>query len=227
MSGAEGEAGGAVPAAAGAARRGPYRWLFAWLMSRLGPRHDAAVAEVKQRLLGSLQGTVLELGPGTGVNLAYLPAEVRYVGVEPNLHMHAYLRQQAAALGRAIELRTATGERLPAPDASVDAVLSTIVLCSVTDVAAVLGEILRVLRPGGRFVFVEHVAAPAGSRLRRWQRRIRPLWRRIGDGCHPDRDLESAIRAAGFARVQVERFDADLPVPIVRPHIAGFADKAV
>jgi len=91
----------------------------------------------------------------------------------------------------------------------------------VEDLGAALREIRRVLKPGGRFVFIEHVAAPAGSWRRRLQRWVRPVWRALGDGCHPDRETLQAIRAAGFARVEAEEFLA--PVGLVAPHIAGFA----
>ena len=205
------------------ARGGLYRRFFAWLMQRMAPDHDKVLVDHKRRLMGGLTGKVVEIGAGTGVNLAYLLDEVRYVAVEPNTHMHPYLQHEAKLRGRRIEIRAGTGERLPVETGSADAVVSTLVLCSVDDVAGVLAEIRRVLKPGGRFVFIEHVAAPAGSRLLRWQGRIRPLWSRLGDGCEPDRDVAAVIQRAGFAEVQLEEFAADLPVPIVRPHIAGVA----
>lgn len=206
-----------------AARRGLYRRFFAWLLTRQARVEDERTREFKARTLPSLHGTVIELGAGAGANLRHLPADARVVAVEPNVHAHRHLRREAAAREREVEIRTAVGERLPLEDGAADAVLSSLVLCSVDDVVKVLAEIRRVLRPGGRFVFVEHVGASPGSRLRRWQERVRPLWRWIGDGCEPDRDLEAAIRAAGFARVEVERYRADLPLALVRPHIAGVA----
>jgi ubiquinone/menaquinone biosynthesis C-methylase UbiE len=122
------------------------------------------------------------------------------------------------------ELCEGSAERLPLEAASADAVIGTLVLCSVADVAAALREIRRVLKPGGRFVFIEHVVAPAGTWRWRLQRWVRPLWRVIADGCHPDRDTLSAIRAAGFARVEAEQFLA--PAGLVAPHIAGIAVQA-
>lgn len=204
---------------------GLYRRFFAWLMARMAPDHDEKVAEYKRRLMGGLSGLVVEIGPGTGVNLRHLPRGVRYVGVERNEHMFGYFRQEAEKRGREAELRRGWAEALPFESGSVDAVLSTLVLCSVRDVETVLAEVLRVLRPGGRFVFLEHVGAPAGSRLRRWQKAVKPVWRRLGDGCEPDRDLGATIRAAGFDEVRIEAFDADLPLSLVRPHIAGIARK--
>ncbi len=195
--------------------------LFAALLARGSATHDRYVAGRKRALLGDLHGDLLEIGAGAGPNLAYLPGDVRYVAVEPNPAMDRYLRDAAARAGLALEIRRGRAEALPAPDASADAVISTLVLCSVGDVAAALREIRRVLRPGGRLVFLEHVAAPPGSRTRRWQDAIRPLWQLAADGCQPNRDTAAALEQAGFAALEIERFT--VPVPIVGPHIAGVA----
>jgi ubiquinone/menaquinone biosynthesis C-methylase UbiE len=113
---------------------------------------------------------------------------------------------------------------LAVDDESVDAVVCTIVLCSVRDLSATLGEIRRVLRPGGRFVFMEHVAAPRGTGLRRVQRLLRPVWQFLADGCTPDRETDAAIRAAGFSHVEIERFRLPREVSVLAgPHIAGEA----
>lgn len=177
----------------------------------------------KRELLGGLEGTVLELGPGTGANLAYYGSRVRLIGVEPNPHMHPYLRREAAQRGRPIEIRHGRAERLDLADASVDAVVATLVLCSVDDPEAALAEVRRVLKPGGRFVFLEHVAAPPGTWRRRLQRAVQPVWTFLGEGCRPDRETWLAIGRAGFREVTAEHFE--LPVPIVWPHIAGWALK--
>lgn len=144
--------------------------------------------------------------------------------MEPNAFMKPHLAREAQRLGVAIELRPGTAENLPAEDGSVDFVVSTLVLCSVVDQERALEEVLRVLKPGGRFLFVEHVAARHGTLLRRIQGLVKPLWRRMGDGCHPDRETRTALERAGFAALEVEEFSA--PLPIVRPHIAGAAVKA-
>lgn len=196
--------------------------LFAWMMHRESAFYEPLVADRKAALLGGLRGTVVEIGPGTGVNLRYLgPGVTRWVGVEPNRHMHPYLHRAAARQGRPVEVHAARAEHLPLPDGAADAVVSTLVLCSVADVAAVLAEVRRVLRPGGRFVFVEHVAAPRGSALSTVQRAVQPLWRCLAGGCHPHRHTAEAIAAAGFSRVEVEAFR--LPLPVVAPHVAGWA----
>ena len=101
-------------------------------MARSGGAHDQFVADYKRRLLGDLHGAVLEIGPGAGVNLAYYPADVTWIGVEPNPYMHPYIEQEAARLGRSITLRSGTAEQLPAADNSVDAVVSTLAVSKVT-----------------------------------------------------------------------------------------------
>jgi ubiquinone/menaquinone biosynthesis C-methylase UbiE len=183
----------------------------------------------KQALFADLRGTVVELGPGTGVNLPYLPEHVRWIGVEPNPHMHGYIEEKAHELGRDVELYAATLQDLDLETASIDAVISTLVLCSVPDLRATLEEVYRVLVPGGRFVFLEHVAAPGGSLLRGIQWSIKPVWRALGDGCRPDRETGAALQRAGFDEVSYERFPIAppmLPFSIVKPHIAGVATKA-
>jgi SAM-dependent methyltransferase len=144
-------------------KRGLRAWLFAKALAQAGDAHDLLVAPYKRKLLADLHGDVLEIGPGSGVNLSYYAPDVHWIGVEPNPYSHRYLHATAAALGRALDLRTGYTEALPAPDQSMDAVVSTLVLCSVHDLDASLAEIRRVLKPGGKYVFLEHVAAPAGS----------------------------------------------------------------
>jgi len=116
-------------------------------------------------------------------------------------------------------------EELPIRAASIDYAISTLVLCSVVDQRRALSELLRVLRPGGKLIFIEHVAAPPGTLLRRVQCAVKPLWRRMGDGCHPDRETRAAIERSGLTIPQVDEFDA--PLPVVRPHIAGYAIKPI
>ena len=201
---------------------GWYARLQAWLMATLGAHHARLVATQRRRVLNGLRGRIVEIGPGGGVNFPlYAASGVQWVGVEPNVHAHARLRAAARAANVEATVVTGTAEALPLPAASADAVVSTLVLCSVSDPRQALAEIRRVLKPGGRFVFVEHVAADSNSLQRRVQRALRAPWRIAGGGCAPDRDTGAAIRAAGFSRVDLERFSVALPV--VSPHIAGIA----
>jgi SAM-dependent methyltransferase len=203
------------------------RKLFARYYDRMAQVYEREVAPDKAALLRDLAGTVLEIGPGTGANLEHLPAGVSWIGIEPNEHMHPLLRAKAEALGLAVDLRRLGAEGLPAEAGSVDAVLSTLVLCSVPDPAGVLAEIRRVLRPGGRFVFWEHVGAAPGSGLRALQHALTPFQRFFADGCRANRDLGADIRAAGFADVQLEEFRVPKGVapPWIRPHVRGFATR--
>jgi ubiquinone/menaquinone biosynthesis C-methylase UbiE len=198
--------------------------VFAWAMAR-NHRYERFAAGLKQRLFAGLEGTVVELGPGTGANLRYLDRErVRWIGIDPNPFMRPYLLREAERLGMSADCRIGTAYELPIEDASVDAVICTLVLCSIDDPQRALGEVLRVLKPGGRLVFIEHVAAPEGSRLRRIQSLVTPLWKRMGDGCHPNRATGRELERAGFSAVEYERITA--PLPVVSPQIAGVARKA-
>jgi ubiquinone/menaquinone biosynthesis C-methylase UbiE len=198
--------------------------IFAAALAHFNKRYEQFAEKYKERLFADLSGTVLEIGPGTGVNLRYLKSgQVRWIGVEPNLFMRRYLDQEAARLGLSIELRIGTADALPVPDSSVDAVISTLVLCCVKDQRQSLREVMRVLKPGGKLLFIEHVAAPPGSRLRRLQNLVTPVWKRLGDGCKPNRETGAALEHAGFAQVAYDRITA--PTPIVSPQIVGTATK--
>lgn len=202
-----------------------YKRFFAWAMATAATEYERAISPRKQSLFQNLQGTILEIGPGAGVNLRYLKPENNWIGLEPNPHMHPYLRQEAQALGVKIDLRTETVGAANIADHSIDTVISTLVLCSVPDLKATLKEIFRVLKPNGTFLFIEHVAAPSGTLLRQVQSGIRPLWTRIGDGCCPDREIGQMIEQAGFSTVTQETFDGPVPIAIVKPHIIGVATK--
>jgi ubiquinone/menaquinone biosynthesis C-methylase UbiE len=204
--------------------------FFAWMMAQSSSTYNKILGDVydglrlrKRSLFSSLEGKVLEIGPGTGPNLPYYPKDIHWIEIEPNPHMHSYLEKQAEKLSLKIDLRIGNAEWLDVEDNSIDTVVSTLVLCSVSNIDYTLQAILRVLKPGGRFLFIEHVAAPQGTVLRQLQSTISPIWKAIGDGCHPDRETWIALGNAGFASVHYERFDAKLP--IVSPHIIGVAIK--
>lgn len=198
-----------------------YKKIFAHGLA-LGDRAQHRLYGARKReLFAGLDGTVVEIGPGTGVNLPYLPRGIHWIGLEPNPHMHDFLREELDQRGVDGELRSDPAQETGLPDNVADTVISTLVLCSVPDVQETLSELQRILRPGGQLLFIEHVAAPPGTWLRTLQRGIRPVWMRLGDGCHPDRDTGAALTSAGFSSVEYDRFDTGLPV--VSPHIAGVA----
>lgn len=199
--------------------------VFAWAWGHAHGPLEKSYGKIKRELFASLRGEVLEIGPGAGINLRHFPADARVTGVEPNPFMHAALRREAEERGIALEILTGHAEALPLPDASVDAVVSTLVLCSVHAPERTLTEILRVLRPGGCFYFIEHVAAPRHSALRRVQEAITPVWRRLGDGCHPNRETWRVVEAAGFLDVKLEHRRVGPSLIPVSPHIIGRAVK--
>jgi ubiquinone/menaquinone biosynthesis C-methylase UbiE len=190
-----------------------------WFFSLLDDSMHAMLGPVKTRLFAELPDTVVELGSGAGANVRYLRRGTKLVAIEPNPYMHAPLARRARARGVDLEIVAQAAERLPLPDGSVDAVLSTLVLCSVRDVDGVLAEVRRVLRPGGRFLCIEHVAAPPSSVVGRVQRAVFRPWRWFFEGCHTHRDLEAAIRAAGFGEVEVTRAVSDTLFIPIRPQI--------
>ncbi|RVW08030.1 SAM-dependent methyltransferase [Prescottella agglutinans] len=202
--------------------RGPFNALFFTALDRY---LDRLLRTHKRSLFGNLPATVVELGPGVGANLRYLRAGTRLIAVEPNPAMHDRLRARAARAHIDLELHTTGAERLDLPDASVDAVISSLVLCTVTDPAAVLTEIHRVLRPGGQYAFLEHVAAPDGTVLRRLQRAVRRPWNWTFEGCSCERDLQAVIEAAGFAETTIEAYQLRSPFLPANSQIAGVARK--
>ncbi|WP_323102257.1 class I SAM-dependent methyltransferase [Intrasporangium sp. YIM S08009] len=200
--------------------RGRFNSAFFWVM---GGYIDRLMHSHKSIAFADLPPTVVELGAGVGANLRYLPAGVRLIAVEPNPYMHARLRRAARSRSVDLEIRSVVGERIDLPDASADAVISSLVLCSVRDPEAVLGEIRRILRPGGRFSFAEHVAAQRGTPTRWAQRTLRRPWAWIFEGCSCERDLASVIRSAGFAGVDLGTYRIRSPFLPFNTHIAGTA----
>ncbi|HEX3762982.1 MAG TPA: methyltransferase domain-containing protein [Kofleriaceae bacterium] len=159
-----------------------------------------AVRGERQRWVPRAHGHVLELGVGSGLNLAfYDPARVaRVTGIDPSAPLLARAASRVARAAVPVELIEGSAERLPFDPGSFDSALVTYSLCSIDEPVRALTEVRRVLRPGGQLVFVEHGLAPdAGTR---WlQRRLTPIWRRFTGGCRLDRDLPAVLRDAGFA----------------------------
>ncbi|MCA9531094.1 MAG: class I SAM-dependent methyltransferase [Myxococcales bacterium] len=174
----------------------------------LGPTERAGLAAWRAALLSQARGRVLEIGAGTGLNLAHYPPGLETLVVaEPDRFMRRKLERAVKALppGRAVHVSRAGATTLPFADASFDTVVSTLVLCTVPYPARTLEEVRRVLAPGGVLLFIEHVRAPAGDPWRRRQRCIEPLWKRIAGGCHLTRDTERAISDAGLVPLEVAR----------------------
>lgn len=183
------------------------------------------LSERKRRVFADLPKTVLEIGPGIGANFRYVEAGTTVLAVEPNPAMHAGLVAAAKEYGIALELHRAVGESLGIPDGSVPMVVSSLVLCTVQNPSEVVVEILRVLQAGGRYAFVEHVAATPGSRLRRLQHAIRGPWAYVFEGCSCERELADVIRTAGFTAVELVQYGAGPSWLPVHTQIAGVAVK--
>lgn len=181
-------------------------------LCHLSMRGEKVFGPLRREALADASGRVLEIGLGTGLNLPYYPPAVDSVdGVDPNPGMERIARRAVGEAAFPVELHLAGAERLPFADASFDTAVSTWTLCSVANVPAALAEIARVLRQGGRFLFLEHGRSHE-PRVARWQRRLTPLQRRVADGCHLDRDFERLVGESPLAVDRVDRFYApDLP----------------
>ncbi|WP_428850471.1 class I SAM-dependent methyltransferase [Nostoc sp. DedVER01b] len=204
--------------------------FFAWMMAQSSSTYDKVVSDVyddlslrKLSLFANLQGTVLEIVPGTGPTVPYYPKDIYQTGIQPKPHTHSYLQKQVEKLGLNIDLRIGNAEWLDAEDNSIDTVVSNLVLCSVPNIDYTLQAVLRVLKPGGRFLFIENIAVPKGTLLRKIQSKINPGWKVIDDVCHPDRETLIALENAGFTNIHYEQFEAKMP--IISPHIIGIATK--
>jgi ubiquinone/menaquinone biosynthesis C-methylase UbiE len=175
-------------------------WFFDFLESYMHRKY----ATIKSRLLAEVPPVLVELGPGAGANLRYFPRGTRLIAIEPNRHFHAVLRKRARQHGIDLDLRGLAGEALDVATASVDFVFSSLVLCSVNDPAAVLAEVRRVLKSGGRFVCVEHVPAPSGSANGALQRAIARPWKWTFEGCDLCRDTGGTLKRAGFSEIHIQ-----------------------
>lgn len=154
--------------------------------------------EVRARVCRGLGGEVVEIGFGTGLNAEHYPPEVTMIkAVEPSALCMHLAAERISGSGARVELAGLTGEELDLPSESFDAVLSTWTLCTIPNVEAALGEVRRVLKPGGVFHFVEHGHSP-DAKVAAWQQRIEPTWKRLAGGCHVTRCIPELIEQAGF-----------------------------
>uniref|UniRef100_A0A0C9RUW6 TSA: Wollemia nobilis Ref_Wollemi_Transcript_12036_1431 transcribed RNA sequence n=1 Tax=Wollemia nobilis TaxID=56998 RepID=A0A0C9RUW6_9CONI len=207
-----------------------YEKLYASLLDKGMKSYEAEVAGYKVQLLSQLKGEakmVLELGVGTGPNMKYYGANISVVGIDPNKQMEKYAKAAATAAGipeSHFKFIPGVGEALPVLDSSMDAVVCTLVLCSVKDVARTLKEVQRVLTPGGRFIFIEHVAAPSGTLKRFGQNFLDPLQQFVSDGCHLTRETGKIIKESGFSNADVNMTSIKGAF-VMSPHVFGTAYK--
>ena len=175
--------------------------------------------------IGGLSGTIVELGPGTGANLRYYASGIRVIAVEPNPLMRDKLATNARGFSVDIDIRSVRGERIDVDDSSADAVVATLVLCGVDDPAQVISEAYRVLKPGAPFFFMEHVAAPEGTKTRQVQAAVKIPHRWMFNGCEVDRDTASLLRDSDFSSVEIDEVDCGVGDLYVRHRIIGQAIK--
>jgi ubiquinone/menaquinone biosynthesis C-methylase UbiE len=162
------------------------------------------LAAYRNRVVPAAEGRVLEIGIGSGLNLPFYTRKAeRVIGLDPSPKLLSMARQAARRSMGAVEFLEGSAEAIPLADRSVDTVVTTWTLCSIPNASGALGEMRRVLKPGGRLLFVEHGRSPDPS-VRRWQDVLTPVWKRIGGGCHLNRTIGALIEAAGF---QFERID--------------------
>jgi ubiquinone/menaquinone biosynthesis C-methylase UbiE len=187
---------------------------------------EAGMREIRREALSEAAGRTIDIGAGTGLNVALYPPQVtELVLAEPDEHMLKRLRPKLARGGRRAEVVQAPADRLPFEDDSFDTAVFTLVLCTVPDASAALEEAARVLRPGGKLLFVEHVRSPEAG-LARWQDRLEKPWILLGDGCHCNRDTVATIEASPFTVERVERGELPKAPPLVRPLVHGSARLA-
>lgn len=203
--------------------------IFARVYAWVSPGMDrGGAAEHRQRLLAGLSGRVIEVGAGNGLNFAhYPPAVSSVVAVEPEAYLRGLAQRAAEEAPVPVEVVDGVAERLPVEDAGFDAGVVSLVLCSVRDQGRALGELYRVIKPGGQLRFYEHVRAETAA-LGRVQRLLdATVWPAIGGGCHTSRDTAAAIERAGFTIDRLDRLrfpEGGVPMP-TSPHILGMATR--
>lgn len=176
----------------------------------------------RKKLLESVGGEILEIGFGTGLNLEFYPEHVRKItAIDPNAGMNQVAQRNIRKSGIEVDSRVLSGENLPIEDRSFDTVVCTWTLCSIPDAQRALREVRRVLRPGGRFFFVEHGLAPDPA-VQKWQHRLTPIQKVIGDGCHLNRPIDQMVTGEGFELSEMETFY--MPGA---PRFAGFMFRGI
>lgn len=201
--------------------------VFARIYTRLSKKMDVRGGrEHRQRLLAGLTGDVVEVGAGNGLNFRHYPQTVtRVLAVEPEEYLRNEAVRNAARAPVPVDLVAGTSEALPAADATFDAAVCSLMLCSVPDQAVALAEIRRVLKPDGELRFYEHVEADSPSLARVQRAMDATFWPKVAGGCHASRDTVAAITHAGFAVEALDAFrfpDGRVPVP-TSPHVIGAA----
>ncbi|XP_026161799.1 methyltransferase-like protein 7A [Mastacembelus armatus] len=212
-----------------------YKRFFPFCIYRISKGYMRKMSNTKKELFRSLpefrqpggQITLLELGCGTGTNFEFYPAGCKVICTDPNPHFQKYLKKSMGENDHLAyeQFVVASGEDMgQVQDESVDVVVCTLVLCSVNSVQQTLRETHRILRPGGAFFFMEHVAADASTWAHFFQHVLQPAWYYFGDGCQLTRETWKHLEAAGFSELKLRHIEAPL-FALIKPHVVGYAVK--
>ncbi len=199
--------------------------LNARLLHAVDKVMDRIYGSRKRSIYGGLPGLVVEIGPGAGANFRYYAPGTTVIAIEPNPAMHPHMESKARHRHLNLQIKAIKGESIDLPDQCTSAVVGTLVLCTVDRPQQVVSEILRILKPGGRYIFLEHVAAMPGTRLRGLQEHLLKAWQWLFDGCHLNRNSQQVILDAGFTKVDIDCFVMQTRWLPFSPHIFGTAHK--
>jgi ubiquinone/menaquinone biosynthesis C-methylase UbiE len=209
--------------------------LLAFILKKTDKINRNIYHKKKKFLFKNLKGTIAELGPGTGLNLEYYPKNIKWIGIEPNSDLREEITNKAKKLKmKNIIVKNATAEKIPIKSNSVETVISTLMLCSVKDVKKTIKEVHRILKPNGKFIFIEHVAGKPNTLRKSTQNLLaKSPYLIISDNCHPNRDIGNEIKKSKFKSVNYKTYfqhkDRSLIDKIfmfpINPHIYGYAIK--
>ncbi|WP_315874764.1 class I SAM-dependent methyltransferase [Thermocoleostomius sinensis] len=195
-----------------------FPYLLDWSMS------DQSFANYRRTVLAEVEGDVLEIGFGTGLNLSYYPEHIhKLVAIDANPGVHKLAQKRINTSSITVDHRVLNGEHLPMSDGTFDSVVSTWTLCSIANIDQALQEIHRVLKPGGRFFFIEH-GLSRDPQVQAWQNRLNPLQTIIADGCHLNRNIRQLVENQ-FSSVSLKEFYADKTPKFLGYLYQGIATK--
>ena len=199
--------------------------INSWLLHILDDYMHLLYSSRKKNLFQDLSPTVIEIGAGSGANIRYLNPGVQLIAIEPNKYMHSRLKDKADKYNIDIDIISDGAEKMTIEDNSVDVVISTLTLCTIANEMDALTEIKRILKPKGRFIFIEHVGAENGTLLRKLQELIYKPWFWLFEGCHTYKDIACSIKKTGFSKVCIEGFNCYSPFLPITSQISGYAIK--
>lgn len=180
------------------------QYIFPWLLDKFMAK--SFFQEKRKEVLKAAEGKVLEIGFGTGLNLSEYPDRIKkIITVDINPGMNFYAQKRVKSSGKEVEHQVITAEKLPMADQTFDTVVSTWTLCSILNVDQALKEIYRVLKPGGKFIFIEHGLSKKAN-IQKWQNRLTPFWKILGDGCHLNRNIKELISAHPFEIIEYQEY---------------------